>query len=539
MAIRSTTYAAGIAVILGLTPVAASAGPVDSNTALASNGGGCYSPPIVQTSLFDQLPAVNPEWAPVVNGSSPLSVPVMVHGTAVESHVSREDFPAGHVTFDQNIELQLDAADASFLASGNYFAPNLHDGKPTLELEWETGSYPAWAWAGEGDRVVALGRWIFDCGHPDPIPGLKQGTTIPCLTDADAPAGVPCIGAVFNYRSEMHPPQGVAVIRSGGAAMLRDSGRAVPVTRADVYVSADGGGAGDACVVTHKTSLNAILGAPCFPLHAPLALLPPGAAAPLNSRDFSFDVPLPAVSGGADPILDVIGRPTPALGTTPVTPQLRVVPHLEGANPHYEVTVLMTQPVGNHMPTGFAATMLAGWQRLPASPLVHLRVTLDGVTVNRPLKPTDLPVTIPPGWKMEAELNGAWQQVGGLDGIGAGSTGLTVPIATSYDVFVPRNQPLNLHADAASIGCVDTLFGHSLLDDLIRFGFDPANPATFNPAVQLGSVCLVAAAEVSAGSIDVSYGAPTWGVSDSAYQVMSTTGAFSLSFRIERVEDTD
>ncbi len=539
MAIRSTTYAAGIAVILGLTPVAVSAGPVDSNTALASNGGGCYSPPIVQTSLFDQLPALNPEWAPVVNGSSPLSVPVMVHGAAVESHVSREDFPAGHVTFDQNIELQLDAADASFLASGNYFAPNLHDGKPTLELEWETGSYPAWAWAGEGDRVVALGRWIFDCGHPDPIPGLKQGTTIPCLTDADAPAGVPCIGAVFNYRSEMHPPQGVAVIRSGGAAKLRDAGRAVPVTRADVYVSADGGGAGDACVVTHKTSLNAILGAPCFPLHAPLALLPPGAAAPLNSRDFSFDVPLPAVSGGADPILDVIGRPTPALGTTPVTPQLRVVPHLEGANPHYEVTVLMTQPVGNHMPTGFAATMLAGWQRLPASPLVHLRVTLDGVTVNRPLKPTDLPVTIPPGWKMEAELNGAWQQVGGLDGIGAGSTGLTVPIATSYDVFLPRNQTLNLHADAASIGCVDTLFGHSLLDDLIRFGFDPTNPATFNPAVQLGSVCLLAAAEVGAGSIDVSYGAPAWGVSDSAYQVTSTTGAFSLSFRIERVEGTD
>ena len=152
MAIRSTTSAAGIAVILALTPVAAAAGPVDSNTALASNGGGCNSPPIVQASVFDQLPAVNPEWAPVVNGSSPLSVPVMVHGTTVESHVSREDFPAGHVTFDQNIELQLDAADAPFLASGNYFAPNLHDGKPTLELEWETGGYPAWAWAGEGDR---------------------------------------------------------------------------------------------------------------------------------------------------------------------------------------------------------------------------------------------------------------------------------------------------------------------------------------------------------------------------------------------------
>jgi hypothetical protein len=535
---RSTIYAAGVAVVLALTPVAVSAGPVDSNTALASNGGGCYPPPIVQSTVLDQLPAVNPEWAPVLNGSSPFSAPVMVHGTAVESHVSRDDFPAGHVTFDQNTELQLDAADASFLASGNYFAPNLHDGKPTLELEWETGSYPAWAWAGEGDRVVAQGRWIFDCGHPSPIPGVKQGTTIPCLSDADAPAGVPCIGAVFNYRSEMHPPQAVAVIRSGGAAMPGDAGRAVPVTRADVYLSADGGGAGDACVVTHKSTLNAILGAPCFPLRAPLALIPPGAA-PLISRDFSFDVPLPAVNGGTDPILKVIGRPTPAFGTTPVTPQLSVVPHLGGANPHYEVTVLMTQPVGGRMPTGFAATMLAGWQRSPASPLVHLRVTLDGVTVNDPLKPANLPVAVPPGWKMNAELNGAWQDVGGLGGIGTGSTGQTVPIATSYDVFLPRDQALNLHVDAASVGCIDTLFGHSLLEDLIRFGFNPANPATLNPAIQLGSVCLLVATEVGAGSIDVSFGAPTWGVSDSEYQLTSSTRAFSLSFRIERVEDTD
>src|SRR6266852_959140 len=94
MATRSAIYAALIAVVLALTPATtgAAAGPVDSNAALAANGGGCYSPPIVQTSVFDQLPAVNPEWAPVVNGSSPLSVPVMVHGTAVESHVSRDDF---------------------------------------------------------------------------------------------------------------------------------------------------------------------------------------------------------------------------------------------------------------------------------------------------------------------------------------------------------------------------------------------------------------------------------------------------------------
>ena len=57
--------------------------PVDSNSALSDNGGGCYSPPIVQSTPFDMLPAVNPEWAPVVNGSSPFFSPVLAHETVV------------------------------------------------------------------------------------------------------------------------------------------------------------------------------------------------------------------------------------------------------------------------------------------------------------------------------------------------------------------------------------------------------------------------------------------------------------------------
>src|SRR5712691_10900531 len=466
---RIYAFAIGSLLTFSMSLAAAADGPVDSSSALSSNGGGCYVPTIVQTSVFDELTVVNPEWAPVLNGSSPFSAPVLVHGTAVESHVSQQDFPAGHVTFDQNTEIALDAADSHFLATGNYFAPNLHNGQPTLELEWEAGSYPAWAWAGEGDRVIALGRWIFDCGHPDPIPGHKDGTSVPCLTDADQPAGVPCVGAVFNYRSEMHPPQAVAVIRSGGAATLNGDGRALPVTRAEAYVSADGGGAGDACVVTHKTSLNAILGAPCFPLRAPLALLPSGAP-PLNSRDFSFDVPLPPVAGGRDPILRVLARPTPTLGTAAVTAPLQVTPHLGAAAPFYEVTVHMTQAVNGKLPTGFAATLLAGWQRAPASPLVHLRVTLDGVVVNDPLKPTLPGVTIPPGWKMLTDLNGAWQVIEGLDGVDADSAGHIVPSSAGYDLFLPRSGTVDLHVDAASIGCADTVFAHSLLDDLIRFG---------------------------------------------------------------------
>ena len=100
---------------------------------------------------------------------------------------------------------------------------------------------------------------------------------------------------------------------------------------------------------------------------------------------------------------------------------------------------------------------------------------------------------------------------------------------------MPRSQTLDLYVDAASIGCVDTLFAHTLLEDLIRFGFNPADPTTLNAALQLGLRCL-GAEERSAGSIDVSFGPPAFGASETMYQVTSTNGAFTLRFRIERVD---
>jgi hypothetical protein len=508
--VARTAFAAWTGFLLGLalpiTATASTIAPVDSSLALASNGGGCYLP--ASTSLLDQLALVNPEWAPVVNGSNPVSTPVLVHGTAVESHVSQEDFPAGHVSFDQNTSLALDSADAGLLATGNYNS-ELVNGQPTLELEREAGSYPAWAWAGVGDRVVALGRWIFDCGHPNPS-----------------------ATGVLNYRSELHPPQAVAVIRSGGGAVLQDGSRPVPATRADVYVSGDGGGAGDACVVTHRPTITAlVLGPSCFPLSAPLAQL--------NATDFSFDVPLPAVPGGRNPVLTVIQRPTPSLSSTPVPARLDSIfkTDANGSNPRFHVTVHMTELVNGTLPTGLAATLEAGWLQSPNSPMVHLRVTLDGITVNDALKPT-LPFGLPtpPGWKLQADVNGQWQEIGGLDQVNSSSVGDFIPVSAVFDQYMPRSGTLRLESNAASKACVDTMFGQSLLTDLLRFGFDPTNPATLGPATQLGFLCL-SATEADAGSVETSYAAPSFGASETAYQVVSDNGAYTLTYQIEHVED--
>lgn len=500
--------------------------PVDSAQALPP-GGGCHPIGLADTGVA-QFPLVNPEWAPVVAGASPLSEPVLLHGTVADAQVSREDFPSTHVTHDQNTGIHLDDADRGLLATGN--AAEGGD----LELEWETGSYPAWAWAGPGDRIVALGRWIFDCGHPDPRPGTCHGTTTACVLASDCPAGVACEGTVFNYRSELHPPQATAVIRSGRGAVLPDDGGGadgpvVPVTRADVYVSADGGGAGDACVVTAKGSFGALLGAPCFPLRAPLALLPAGAG-PLNAVDFEVDVPFPAPRGRT-PVVQVVPRDPPAILGAAVPARVELVNVLDDPSPHVHVIVHMREPVGGALPTGFAGTIVAGWRGGRRGGFAHLRVTVDGVAIGDALKPPPLApgLPVPDGWVMEASVNGDWQQLAGLDGISAASAGATVPVHAVFDEYVPRGGTLDLSAAAASRTCNDTLFGRTLLDDLGGFG----------GSLQLAFACLSDRSQLDAGTVSASFAGPRFGARPEPYllQAQGGAGAYALSFRIERVDD--
>jgi len=130
--------------------IAVAGDPVDSNSALAGSGGGCFAPPIVQTSPFDQLPAVNPEWAPVVNGSVPFSAPILVHGTAVDSHISREDFPAGHVRFDQNTDIHCSSSSGRPAATrhgrGPVKATGLSPSAAGSSIAATPTRYPATSW---------------------------------------------------------------------------------------------------------------------------------------------------------------------------------------------------------------------------------------------------------------------------------------------------------------------------------------------------------------------------------------------------------
>jgi hypothetical protein len=357
---------AGVAVVVCASTLALAQTPtpgVDSNVSVTSFAqsrgdpctsrgtlgcGGCYPAGIPACDPTSELPKVNPEWQPVgpmidLGGGvaadpsvPPASAPVSISGTVELSKINTGgDFPGSHIGDDQNTFILLD--DTNRLATGNlstsYNCPGENCNR--IEMELEINKYPLFAWAGEGDRTMAVGRWIFDCGHPDPDKGhcsasssksctqdsdCSEGTDEVCLSnlctrqcigdadcdpagtcsggtnpgqschvdcdcgtggtcvgaatcvggvgtcsgsgarciiDSECPAGQTCNGVNFNARTELHPPQAVVVLRQN--KFIPAGGKAIPATRADVYLSNDGGGAGDACIVTHLDNAASVL----------------------------------------------------------------------------------------------------------------------------------------------------------------------------------------------------------------------------------------------------------------------------------------
>ncbi len=169
---RLAALAAGFVLAL-VTPVTSTAAYIDSNDAVSAetqmNGGGCY-PPSNSGPPTEQLNLLNPEWAAIDVGAHlpPESDPVALHGTVVFAKINEGgDDPGNHASDDQNTLIDVDAADMGLVATGNVGPHGEEAG--TLEWELEIGKYPLFAWAGPGDRITTVGRWIWDCGHPQAL----------------------------------------------------------------------------------------------------------------------------------------------------------------------------------------------------------------------------------------------------------------------------------------------------------------------------------------------------------------------------------
>jgi hypothetical protein len=512
--------------------VLALAGPaqgayVDSNDAVSATtqagGGGCY-PVSISPALLDMLVLVNPEWAAVDVGAHlpPLSDPIMLHGTVDLAKINEGgDFPGDHLSDDQNTFVTVDPADMGFVATGNVGPEGVEAGN--IEVEWEIGSYPLFAWAGAGDRFTGVGRWIWDCGHPNADPTGTCSTTVSqaCVIDSDcaAPlcptcvAGETCVGVNFNYHSELHPPQAIAITRTHGYLSSRKFKGGRRATRTDVWISPDGGGAGDACFVTHQASSLSLLTTECFPLSQPLA--------DVNAQDFAFDIPLPPRPPGntEPPMIRVIDQTPKGL------PRARVsTTFVDGPNPIVHAVVHMTEPVHRRMPSKVGKTIFVRWRKDP-TPFTDVRLTVTGIDILNPLKPLTPAVPLKkrcsvtttqdcsvtpcpsgetclslggptPGWQIFLEANGAWKEIPGLGAVDAPGS---IPLKLEYDVGLLPGDTLHLHASGKSLGCLEAqLYGQSLARDLSLYGLTDA------------ATCL---ADMShdIGRFDVSYPGPDYG----------------------------
>src|SRR5205814_4897314 len=125
------------------------------------------------------------------------------------------DVPITHRSYDANIDVTVDPG--YDYATGVSRDATAEAG--TIHLERESGSFPLWAWPQPGDRIQALGSWVWDCDH-------YQGT---------------------GEKTEFHPFRAAIVVRAG-------SPRSAPrSTEADVFVSTDGTPAGREAQCAHTT----------------------------------------------------------------------------------------------------------------------------------------------------------------------------------------------------------------------------------------------------------------------------------------------
>jgi len=316
------------------------------------------------------------------------------------------------------------------------------DGKVVEGFARDWGAVPEFVWPAVGDRVWIMGRWIFDCGHPnsDFRANVKYSTEIhpprvlvtlrlkhPALDSFPRPrVSAPNFPPPQSYL----PVTGVPVDPASLPPGVPNSGPTnVPVMEADIFVSVNGGGANDLCSIVPEscpghtgpiipvndrnyvfdiyppgTSFDATLSNGTF------VVTPPVSDASLQWRVVNHFSELPAhACGGADnsvcvtvdPIICPIDAVTPPptqseTGCPPVPTQptrLRVILPFQGSNANF-----------------FAQSVLVGWDDVPTAAnnttgVRTFQVRLHKLTVDRDGKA----LGDRPDWRVFVNVGGQWR----------------------------------------------------------------------------------------------------------------------------------
>jgi hypothetical protein len=206
------------------------------------------------------------------------------------SEVAETDIPWTHYTHDKTSNVIPDPEYQYLLSSWSDLNGNVQGHNIFMEVEWDNGStmhelhasnpyfdnqrgaVPEFVWPSVGNRLWTEGQYIFDCGHP--------GTPAHLETINGLQLEVHYVEEV-RYATEIHPPRALVTYRlnhpttavlskdttlapelSGGDWLPVTGGQTlVPVTQADVFVTARGGGAVDHCslITRHLDAIDGLL----------------------------------------------------------------------------------------------------------------------------------------------------------------------------------------------------------------------------------------------------------------------------------------
>jgi hypothetical protein len=149
--------------------------------------GGAVNPhsPIIEVS--GQI--LDPQAYVVFPSDDDQALPRRVKTNAFVTHT---DAHVNHFGRDINVFITLDPEDRKYLATGSFVEGDANE-LGHMEIEWERGGVPMFAFPAIGDRMTVWGPHIWDCGHGD--------TWIELPGDDDT------------FRTEIHPPHGWVMFR--------------------------------------------------------------------------------------------------------------------------------------------------------------------------------------------------------------------------------------------------------------------------------------------------------------------------------------
>ena len=189
---------------------------------------------------------LSPEWVSVQSADTP----AIAEGVVRQSHVATNDAPNSHLGHDQNFVVALDSAYNHLNSDAN----DVENNERLMEMEWDMTFFPPQFWPTPGDRVWMMGRWVFDCGHPE------------------------------GYHTEFHPPLAVAFTHLEPTTLPGDTAPTL-TNRCSIYIGGRGGNF-DAPVAIRNYDFDMPLPPRPAPallssLHAAVVALPFGGPAPV------------------------------------------------------------------------------------------------------------------------------------------------------------------------------------------------------------------------------------------------------------------